>query len=118
MGVLAQPVANGTQGGSIISIPAGSSATSTVPTALNNGVCRSNHLVVITPTSGVTDGNVAIQGSLDGVNYVTLASILMSVLPGQTVYVAVSGTPMIFIQALILANIVGGTIQANVASSG
>jgi hypothetical protein len=118
MGVLIQPTTTGFQGGSVTTLPAGSSATATPPVVLNNVTPRSNHSLVVVPTSSVSTGIVKWYGSVDGTNYALLGTVDLSSNPGNSQFLVITGEPWVTLYAAITTVIVGGTIQANIASSG
>jgi hypothetical protein len=59
---------------------------------------------------------VVLQGSLDGVQWVTLATSTNPAI--NATYVSVAGVAMRYVRAFTSAALTGGTVSATVASSG
>jgi hypothetical protein len=89
-------------------------------TALDNQGVRNNHSIVVTTSAGVSAGVVALQGSQDGVNWITTALTSVTTAAATTTYLGtvVSLTPLRYLRAAITTTITGGTITAYVASAG
>lgn len=98
------------------SIVPGTSATGRGSVLDNQGV-RNNHNLVVTSSAGVSGGIVALQGSQDNVNWVTLVST-SALGASATVTVVTSLTPFRYICANITTIISGGTVTAYIASAG
>lgn len=84
--------------------------------ALDNGYPRANASMVVTASAGVTAGDVQLQGSHDGVNWVNLGAAVATAAPG-TFIASSAGAPMRYLRAAITTAITGGTVTATVASS-
>jgi hypothetical protein len=107
-----------------LSIPAGSTATTTTATVLDNGHSMANHSCYITIAGTLTAGLVALETSLDNVNWTGAAAqggqaiTAAGFSTGTGVYVlTLTGCPAQFVRAQITTTITGGTITAWVASS-
>lgn len=94
---------------------AAASALNTNGTAIDSGEIRSNSILVVLSSAGVTAGAVQLQGSIDGTNWYNLGAAV-TVNAANTVFtVAVANTPTRLLRARITTAIVGGTVSANVA---
>lgn len=100
-----------------LSIPAGSTATTTTTTALDNERLRLNHVLVVLAAAGTTAGVVQLQGSLDGSNWVQLGTTVTLTAAGTSL-VSVSGIPMRFVRGVISTTVVGGSVTGWVTSAG
>ena len=87
--------------------------------ALNGGVCRNYHTMVVTSSAGVSAGSVQLQGSLDGVNWFDLGTAVSTDAASETFAPVVVSTPqpVQYLRAVIATVITGGTVTALVASS-
>lgn len=101
----------------VTSIPALSTLTSTTPVVLNNVIPRSWHTAHIIGTAGIASGAVTLEGSLDGTNWVALASAVTAVASTTTPIVNAAGIPALYVRARISTVISGGTITVKVASA-
>jgi hypothetical protein len=97
------------------SIPAGSTATTTTPVALDNGLPRSVHTAVCTAASGTTGGIVTLEVSQDGVNWFKTA---MATLTAAGVTVTTVNGAYRFVQAAITTTVTGGSVGVTVHSAG
>jgi hypothetical protein len=103
-------------------------ASLTAVSAIQNGVVldnqgvRNNHSLVVTTSAGVSGGGpVIMQGSQDGVNWITAPLVSIGSLTTAATFLGtvVSLTPLRYLRAAIItANITGGTITAYIASAG
>lgn len=82
--------------------------------ALDNGVPRAQHTLVVVTSAGVTGGVVALQGSQDGINYATLGSVTTNA--AAAVFTVSNAAAMRYIRAAVTTAITGGTVNATVAS--
>lgn len=105
------------------SLPAGSSATDTTPTVLDNGAILHSHSIVVTPTEGVSGGEVDLQVSHDGTNWLSasevsgIGPVVLDSQGGPQSYYPAFNFPARYVQAVIIQEIQGGTIEATVASA-
>lgn len=87
-------------------------------TALDGGVCHSNHTLVVTTSAGVTAGAVQLQGSMDGVSWLNMGSAVSTTAANSIYYLALANQPMRLIRANVTTTITGGTITATVGTAG
>jgi hypothetical protein len=101
----------------VLSLDAVSAVTDGLP--LDNTAARSNHLAAVSVSPGVTGGEIALDGSLDGVNFFLIGEplTLASADADSTVPIIVQGTAVQFIRASILTAVVGGSVSVMVVSS-
>lgn len=89
---------------------------------LDNQGVRNNHSLVVTTSAGVSGGGpVIMQGSQDGVNWITAPLVSISTLTTAATFLGtvVSLTPLRYLRAAIItAPITGGTVTVYVASAG
>jgi hypothetical protein len=84
-----------------------------------DGLCvRANAVISITTSAGVTGGVVALQGSLDGVNFYTLGSPTTTSTASTTTAVLVQNAYARFVRAAITTAIVSGTVTVSVGVNG
>ena len=87
-------------------------------TALDNNGTRSNHVMAITSSAGVTAGAVTLQGSMDNVNWFNLASATTVPAAGATTLGGnTTLTPVRYLRANITTTVTGGTVTVYVAST-
>jgi hypothetical protein len=82
-------------------------------TALDSGIARAYHAMVVTTSAGVTGGVVQLQGSLDGTNWFNLpgtSSVTTSA--ASTTTAATATCAARFIRAAVTTAITGGTVSA------
>ncbi len=104
-------------GGSIPiqSIPPGTSVTG-AGAVLDNGACRTFHQMVVTAAASTTGGVVALDGSMDGTNWVLSFQTLTLTTSGS--FASTVGThPFRYIRANITTQIVGATVGVTIGSS-
>jgi hypothetical protein len=87
-------------------------------TALDGVVSRANAVATITTSSGVSAGSVVLEGSLDGINFITLGSAVTTSAASTTYTVASTSSFFRFVRARVATLISGGTISAWVSLSG
>jgi hypothetical protein len=87
-------------------------------TALDGLVVRANAVATVTTSTGVSAGSVVLEGSLDGVNYVTLGSAVTTSAASTTSTVVATNAFVRFVRARVATAITGGTVSASVGLSG
>jgi hypothetical protein len=87
-------------------------------TALDGAVVRANAVITVTTSAGVTAGAVALQGSLDGVNFVNLGSAISTTAASTTYTAVATNVFMRYVRAAVTTAITGGTVSASVGVSG
>lgn len=90
---------------------AAASATNATSTVLDAVTVRTNSLLVVVTGSGVSAGDVEIEGSLDNSNWYAIGSPL-AVSAASTVYHQTGTTPARFFRAVVSTAITGGTVDA------
>lgn len=100
---------------SIQSIPAGSSATATVPAVLDNGVSKAWHSMAVNVSAGVASGAVTLELSHDGSIWFTSGS--PPTLTASTVQTQTINAPAQFVRARISTVVSGGTVGVSIASA-
>jgi hypothetical protein len=98
----------------VASIPAGSTATSTVPVVLDNGEPRSVHTAVCTAAASTTGGVVTLEISQDGVNWFKTAMATLTAAGVTTTTVTAAAR---FVQAVITTTVTGGSVGVTVHSA-
>jgi hypothetical protein len=83
-------------------------------TALDGLVVHQNATMTVTTSSGVSAGSVVLEGSLDGVNYVTLGSPVTTSAASTTYQVTSTSALVRFVRARVATGITGGTVSASV----
>lgn len=101
----------------LVSIPAGSSATTVVPVVLDNGSSKAFHGIIVATSAGVSAGTVVLQVSQDGTNWFTTAASVSTASANAVLSASVVNFPAQFVRALITVAITGGTVTATVASA-
>jgi hypothetical protein len=96
------------------SIPALSTATTTVPVILDNGQARGVHTAVCTAAASTTGGVITLYVSQDGTNWFGTAMTTLSA-AGVTV-TTVTGAYR-FVKAAITTTVTGGTVGVTVFSA-
>lgn len=91
-----------------LSAAAATTATSVV---LDGVVMRTNSTLVVVTGTGVSAGDVELQGSLDGTNWYVIGSAL-AVSAASTVYHQTGNVPARFFRAIVSTAITGGTVDA------
>ena len=86
-------------------------------TVIDLGGTHSNHSMVVTTSAGVSAGSVALQGSLDGTNWVNLGTAVTTNAASTSFLASVSGVPMRYLAANVATGITGGTVSATVAGA-
>jgi hypothetical protein len=113
-GQLAEEVVAGVQG--FVSL---SDVSAVGPGAVLNGVAaRSNHCAAVTVSEGTTAGEVALDGSLDDLNWFLLGEplTLASADAGTTIPITAVAAVQ-FVRASVITEIVGGTVTVAVVSA-
>lgn len=87
------------------------SATNATATVLDGVTVRTNSLLVVVTGTGVSAGDVKIEGSLDGTNWYAIGSAL-AVSAANTVYTQSGTTPARYFRAVVSTAITGGTVDA------
>jgi hypothetical protein len=95
------------------SIKAGS--TNLTGTTFDNYGAANDHTLQTTTSAGISAGTVQLQGSLDNANWVNLGSPI-TLAASSTQAVSVTNLPYQYVRA-VSAGVVGGTVQAWVASA-
>jgi hypothetical protein len=85
---------------------------------LDGGVVRANAVISITTNGATTGGVVALQGSLDGVNFYALGSPVTTSTGNTTTAVLVQNAYARYVRAAITTAIVGGTVSVSVGVNG
>ena len=95
------------------------SATTATPVVLDAGTVRPNATLVVTTSSGVSAGVVALQASMDGVNFwnVPSASITTSAASTTSQVTSASAYGRYF-RAVITTAVTGGNVIAWIAAAG
>lgn len=98
------------------SLPAGSAGIAN-GNIVDLGVVNSNPVAVITSSAVLTAGNLFFQGSLDGVNWYSLAVAISAAadFTGAFSLAYKGGAPARFVRVIITTAITGGTVSAMVA---
>jgi hypothetical protein len=96
----------------------GVSATSAVPVVFDAGTVRPNATLVVTASSGVSAGVVALQASMDGVNFFAVPSATITTSAAGTSQVTSTSAFARYFQAKITTTVTGGTVNAWVGASG
>lgn len=84
--------------------------------ALDNGYPRANHSLIVVTSAGVTGGVVQLQGSHDGQNYANLGAGITTN-AASSVFQLAAQAAMRYLRAAISTAIIGGTVNATIASS-
>lgn len=94
-------------------------ATTTVPVALDNGICKGSHAVYVVAGTGVSAGVVALQVSADGQNWSNpgASAVAITLTTPGTFALAVANFPAQFVRAAITTTVTGGTASAWVGSA-
>lgn len=87
------------------------SATTATSTVLDGVVMRTNSILVVVTGTGVSAGDVKIQGSLDGSAWYPIGSPL-AVSAASTVYTQTGTVPARFFRAVVSTAVTGGTVDA------
>ena len=87
------------------------SATNATSTVLDGVVMRTNSTLVVVTGTGVSAGDVEIEGSLDGTNWFVIGSAL-AVSAANTVYHQTGTVSARYFRAVVSTAITGGTIDA------
>lgn len=87
-------------------------------TALDGLTVRQNAVVTVTTTSGVSAGDVQLQGTLDVTNWFNLGSAVSTTAASTTTQVVATGAYARFVRAAITTAITGGQISATVGVAG
>ena len=95
-----------------------SKSTTGAGTALDGLAVRANAVMVVTSSAGVSAGSVALQGSLDNVNWFSLGSAVTTSAASTTTPVVVTGAYARYVRANVATAITGGTVTASVGVSG
>jgi hypothetical protein len=87
------------------------SATTATPVVVDGVVMRTNSLLVVVTGTGVSAGDVQLEGSLDGTHFYPIGSAL-AVNAASTVFTQAGTVPARFFRAVISTAITGGTVDA------
>lgn len=86
-------------------------------TALNGYTPHSSHTMVITTSAGVSAGAVALQGSLDNVNWFQIIAPVTTNAASTVFAASVGASPYQYVRAAVTTTITGGTVTVLVASA-
>ena len=117
-----------------LSIPAGSTATTVVPSVLDNGGSKANHVAYVIISGTLTAGVVTLETSLDNVNWASVPAQGASNVPSGAIFGSVAtpagfatgtgnyvlslqNSPAQYVRAAITTTITGGSVTAWVASA-
>ena len=87
-------------------------------TALDGLSVRQNAVMTVTTTAGASAGDVQLQGSLDGTNFVNLGSAVSTTAASTTTAVVVQTAFVRYVRASITTPITGGQVNVSVGVSG
>ncbi|SPM32041.1 hypothetical protein [Mycobacterium terramassiliense] len=87
------------------------SATNAASAVLDGVVMRTNSTLVVVTGTGVSAGDVEIEGSLDGTHWFVIGSPL-AVSAASTVYHQTGTVPARYFRAVVSTAITGGTVDA------
>ena len=87
-------------------------------TVLDGLAVRQNAVMTVTTSSGVSAGDVQLEGSLDGVNFFNLGSAVSTTSASTTTQVTATAALVRYVRAAVTTAITGGTISASVGVNG
>ena len=79
---------------------------------------RSAAVMSVTTSTGVSAGDVQLEGSLDGINYFALGSAVSTATASTTTQLTVTSAFCRFVRANITTAITGGTVTVSVGLNG
>lgn len=87
-------------------------------TALDGLTVRSSAVIAVTTSSGVSAGDVQLEGSLDGANWYALGSAVSTSTASSTSATVVTDSLFRYVRAAVTTAITGGTVTVSVGVSG
>ena len=87
------------------------SATTATAKVLDGVVVRTNSILVVVTGTGVSAGDVKVEGSLDGASWYAIGNPL-AVSAASTVYTQTGTVPARYFRAVVSTAITGGTVDA------
>jgi hypothetical protein len=87
-------------------------------TALDGLCVRTNAVMAVTISAGVSAGSVQLQGSLDNQNWFSLGSAVSTTTASTTTAVTVTNALARFVRANVATAITGGTVTVSVGVNG